>query len=93
MENINFSLTVEVYGMNLDLPFDKRESHLMLGPIYEQYWIYVCSKQMLDRLLFAYGEKQGLNYAVFNIDMRQALRCTLDFYLQESVIAVVGEYV
>ena len=64
-KHLIFPSTSEVYGMSVDLPFDENESNLVLGPIHKQRWIYACSKQLMDRLIYAYGDKQGLNYTVF----------------------------
>jgi nucleoside-diphosphate-sugar epimerase len=64
-KHIVFPSTSEVYGMSPDTPFDEEESTLVLGPIHKQRWIYSCSKQLLDRVIYAYGDKQGLNYTLF----------------------------
>jgi UDP-4-amino-4-deoxy-L-arabinose formyltransferase / UDP-glucuronic acid dehydrogenase (UDP-4-keto-hexauronic acid decarboxylating) len=45
--------------------FDEDESRLVLGPIRKQRWIYSCCKQMLDRVIWAYGEKEGLQFTLF----------------------------
>ena len=60
-----FPSTSEVYGMSEDLPYDEEESRLVTGPIQKKRWIYSCSKQMMDRLIFAYGERDGLNFTLF----------------------------
>lgn len=60
-----FPSTSEVYGMCDDEEFDPYESKLILGPIAKQRWIYSCSKQMLDRVIFAYGMEQGLDFTIF----------------------------
>lgn len=60
-----FPSTSEVYGMSEDTPFDEQQSRLVLGPINKQRWIYSCSKQLMDRIIYAYGEKQGLPYSLF----------------------------
>ena len=36
----------------------------MLGPIHKQRWIYSCVKQLLDRIIWAYGQ-QGLQFTLF----------------------------
>jgi nucleoside-diphosphate-sugar epimerase len=36
----------------------------VLGPIHEQRWIYSCVKQLLDRIIWAYGQ-QGLQFTLF----------------------------
>lgn len=64
-KHIIFPSTSEVYGMSPDIPFDEDTSNLVLGPIHKQRWIYGCSKQLIDRLIYAYGDKQGLNYTLF----------------------------
>ena len=64
-KHIIFPSTSEVYGMSPDIPFDEHHSNLVLGPIHKQRWIYACSKQLIDRLIFAYGDKQNLNYTLF----------------------------
>jgi len=37
---------------------------LQLG-CHKQRWIYSCSKQLLDRVIYAYGAKQGLTFTLF----------------------------
>ncbi len=59
-----FPSTSEVYGMCPDKEFDETTSPLVLGPIQETRWIYSCIKQLLDRVIHAYGEK-GLNFTLF----------------------------
>lgn len=60
-----FPSTSEVYGMCQDLEFNEQESNLVLGPIHKQRWIYSCSKQMLDRVIWAYGATRGLQFTLF----------------------------
>jgi UDP-4-amino-4-deoxy-L-arabinose formyltransferase/UDP-glucuronic acid dehydrogenase (UDP-4-keto-hexauronic acid decarboxylating) len=45
--------------------FDEDNSRLILGPIRMQRWIYSCSKQLLDRVIWAYGQKAGLEFTLF----------------------------
>ncbi len=63
-KRIIFPSTSEVYGMCPDEFFDEDNSTLVLGPIHNQRWIYACSKQMLDRIIWAMGEK-GLQFTLF----------------------------
>src|SRR3989344_7267206 len=63
-KRVIFPSTSEVYGMCGDKAFNEDESHLVLGPIRMQRWIYSCSKQLLDRVIWAYGEKQGLQFTL-----------------------------
>jgi len=60
-----FPSTSEVYGMCRDPEFDEMRSNLVLGPIQKQRWIYSCSKQMLDRVIWAYGTDRGLRFTLF----------------------------
>ena len=63
-KRILFPSTSEVYGMCRDRQFDSENSELVLGPIAKQRWIYSCSKQLLDRVIWAYGTK-GLQFTLF----------------------------
>ena len=40
-------------------------STLVLGPIDKQRWIYSCSKQLLDRVIWAYGPEGRLDFTLF----------------------------
>ena len=64
-KRVIFPSTSEVYGMSPDREFDEETSPLMLGPIAKERWIYSCAKQMLDRVIYAYGEHEGLRYTLF----------------------------
>jgi nucleoside-diphosphate-sugar epimerase len=35
------------------------------GPIHKQRWIYSASKQLLDRVIYAHGIRDGLDYTLF----------------------------
>lgn len=60
-----FPSTSEVYGMCRDHRFDEHTSNFVLGPINKQRWIYSCSKQLLDRVIWAYGQKEDLDFTLF----------------------------
>ena len=75
---IQFS-TCEVYGRsaatlkhaNLADPedpihatFSEDESEYILGPVSKHRWIYSCAKQLLERVLHAYGIEQNFNYSI-----------------------------
>ena len=60
-----FPSTSEVYGMSTDAAFDPESSNLVYGPINKPRWIYACSKQLLDRVIHAYGQQEGLRYTLF----------------------------
>ena len=62
---IVFPSTSEVYGMCSDAEFDPERSDLVLGPINRPRWIYACAKQLMDRVIHAYGMEQGLDYTLF----------------------------
>jgi UDP-4-amino-4-deoxy-L-arabinose formyltransferase/UDP-glucuronic acid dehydrogenase (UDP-4-keto-hexauronic acid decarboxylating) len=62
---IIFPSTSEVYGMSTDPEFNENTSNLILGPINKQRWIYSCSKQLMDRVIWAYGKKEGLPFTLF----------------------------
>jgi nucleoside-diphosphate-sugar epimerase len=48
-----------------DEQFHPFESRLVLGPIAKPRWIYSCAKQLMDRVIAAYGQQQGLDYTLF----------------------------
>ncbi len=64
-KRVLFPSTSEVYGMSDDTPFHPYESKLVLGPIDMQRWIYSCSKQLMDRVIWAYGQEQGFDFTLF----------------------------
>jgi nucleoside-diphosphate-sugar epimerase len=64
-KRILFPSTSEVYGMCDDAEFDPYQSNLVLGPIDKQRWIYSCSKQLMDRVIFAYGSMHQLDFTLF----------------------------
>ena len=63
-KRVVFPSTSEIYGMSADREFHPYDSNLVLGPIPKSRWIYSCSKQLLDRVIWAYGE-QGLDFTLF----------------------------
>ena len=62
---VQFS-TCEVYGMlgGRSGIFDGKSSLLVLGPVNKQRWIYSCAKQLLERVIYAYGNEGLLNYTI-----------------------------
>jgi len=75
---IQFS-TCEVYGKSvvplvhdrLDDPddpafarFSEDTTHMILGPVSRHRWIYSCAKQLLERILHAYGLEDRLDYTI-----------------------------
>jgi nucleoside-diphosphate-sugar epimerase len=64
-KRVLFPSTSEVYGMCKDAEFDPYASDLVLGPIDKQRWIYSCSKQLMDRVIYAYGSMGQLDFTLF----------------------------
>jgi nucleoside-diphosphate-sugar epimerase len=64
-KRVLFPSTSEVYGMCRDAQFDPYASELVYGPIERPRWIYACSKQLLDRVIHAYGMRNELDYTLF----------------------------
>jgi nucleoside-diphosphate-sugar epimerase len=64
-KRVVFPSTSEVYGMCPDPEFDEERSPLVYGPIHKQRWIYSTSKQLLDRVIYAYGQQEGLRFTLF----------------------------
>ena len=60
-----FPSTSEIYGMSPDAVLDEEKSNLVYGPINKQRWIYAASKQLLDRVIYAYGVRDNLDYTLF----------------------------
>jgi UDP-apiose/xylose synthase len=71
---VQFS-TCEVYGItaarafgkdskDFPEPFVEDETPLIMGPVKNHRWIYACAKQLLERVLHAYGIEEGLNYSI-----------------------------
>jgi nucleoside-diphosphate-sugar epimerase len=63
-KRVIFPSTSEVYGMCTDAQFDPDTSNFVQGPINKPRWIYSTSKQLLDRVIHAYG-MAGLDYTLF----------------------------
>ena len=64
-KRVIFPSTSEVYGMSEDEVFHPYESNLVLGPLTKPRWIYSCAKQLMDRVIAAYGQQHGLDYTLF----------------------------
>lgn len=64
-KHVVFPSTSEVYGMCKDEEFDPENSEMVYGPINKPRWIYACSKQLMDRVIAAYGQQEGLKYTLF----------------------------
>ncbi|HEY6482928.1 MAG TPA: bifunctional UDP-4-keto-pentose/UDP-xylose synthase [Steroidobacteraceae bacterium] len=60
-----FPSTSEIYGMSQDSILDEETSPLVYGPVNKQRWIYAASKQLLDRVIYAYGVRDNLDYTLF----------------------------
>ena len=44
---------------------DEESSPLVYGPVNKQRWIYAASKQLLDRVIYAYGVRDEFDYTLF----------------------------
>jgi len=93
---IQFS-TCEVYGRTaasltrsqvldpedpIHATFSEDSSEYILGPVSKHRWIYACAKQLLERVLHAYGLEMGFNYTIirpFNF-----IGPKIDFLLDEK---------
>jgi nucleoside-diphosphate-sugar epimerase len=64
-KRVIFPSTSEVYGMCPDTELNEETSTLVYGPIERQRWIYANSKQLLDRVIYAYGVRDNLDYTLF----------------------------
>lgn len=64
-KRIIFPSTSEVYGMSEDSEFDEDKSPLTQGPINKERWIYSCCKQLMDRVIYAYGVRGQLQFTLF----------------------------
>ena len=62
---IQFS-SCEVYGLlgGRNGIFTEESSLLILGPVNKNRWIYSCAKQLLERIIYAYGKEKLLNYTI-----------------------------
>lgn len=65
---IQFS-TCEVYGKlgnreGDDIVFSEDTTDLIMGPVGQQRWIYATAKQLLERVVYAHGEENGLDWTI-----------------------------
>jgi nucleoside-diphosphate-sugar epimerase len=44
--------------------FNEDTTDFILGPVNKHRWIYSCAKQLLERVIHAYGLREGLNWSV-----------------------------
>jgi nucleoside-diphosphate-sugar epimerase len=64
-KRVVFPSTSEVYGNSADSEFKEDETFLVVGPIQKERWIYACCKQLLDRVIYAYGTRGQLEFTLF----------------------------
>jgi len=60
-----FPSTSEVYGITKEKLFNEYKTQLTVGPVHKSRWIYSISKQLLDRIIFAYAQKKDLKFTIF----------------------------
>lgn len=63
-KRVIFPSTSEVYGKG-EAPFDEEQTDLVYGPIKYSRWIYACSKQLLDRVIFAMNQRDPFRFTLF----------------------------
>jgi len=57
--------TSEVYGRNNpDSEFSEDSTPFVLGPVQAQRWSYACAKQLLERVIYAYGFERNLKFTI-----------------------------
>ncbi len=64
-KHLVFPSTSEVYGMSAEPEFKEYESNLVLGPVTTSRWIYSCCKQLMDRVILAYAQRDEITYTLF----------------------------
>ena len=64
-KHLIFPSTSEVYGLSTEQEFAEETTILMQGPINKERWIYSCAKQLMDRIIYAYGKHSALKYTLF----------------------------
>jgi nucleoside-diphosphate-sugar epimerase len=64
-KRVVFPSTSEVYGACPDEEFTEDKSFLVVGPIQKERWIYSASKQLLDRVIYAYGTRGNFDFTLF----------------------------
>lgn len=64
-KRVLFPSTSEVYGMSEDTVYNEETTPLVTGPIHKERWIYSSSKQLMDRIIYAYGSRGQLSYTLF----------------------------
>ncbi|HMY68953.1 MAG TPA: NAD-dependent epimerase/dehydratase family protein, partial [Leptospiraceae bacterium] len=56
--------TSDVYGMNPELPFKEDSSNLVMGGPKVRRWAYAISKMFEEQMIYAYGERMNLDFAL-----------------------------
>jgi len=64
-KRIVFPSTSEVYGMNPETEYNEESSNCVTGPINKPRWIYSTCKQLMDRVIHAYGDRDDLDFTLF----------------------------
>ena len=66
-----FGRTARSWFPGLDVPeesaletFDEEDTPFLLGPLHRTRWSYACAKQLLERLVEAYGRERGLRWTI-----------------------------
>ena len=56
--------TCEVYGRPSGESYAEDSTELITGPVTKQRWIYACGKQLLERVIHAYGLEGQLDWSI-----------------------------
>lgn len=92
-KHLIFPSTSEVYGMSPDKEFNEETSPLMQGPINKERWIYSCCKQLLDRVIYAYGNHGDLQFTLFRPFNWTGPKLDDVHNLQEGSSRVVSQFI
>jgi UDP-glucose 4-epimerase len=65
-KKVMIASTSEVYGKNVDVPFDE-DADLVMGPTSKGRWSYACSKAIDEFLALAYAKEKRLPVVVFRL--------------------------
>jgi len=88
-----FPSTSEVYGLCQDGTLCENESLMVTGPIHQTRWIYSCSKQLLERMLYSYGIESELEFTIFRPFNWIGPRLDVDDGVTSSTGRVVSNFI
>jgi len=63
-----YGRTLASYGLDRDDPkniiLDEETSPMIMGPVSAQRWCYACAKQLVERLIYAHGTENDLQFTI-----------------------------